>query len=331
MHTADTILSFAAESRISQRVFFYSLVLVTALPLMWLGFGLELFHQNEADITAALLPVIAVAGIGHVGATAFFYFDRDFFSLIGENKQRFFLWPVMTAIGCLAVFSASAAAWTLLLTGFLAWQLFHYQRQNYGLIAFAAQSAGFGRLPAELNWMLNFGVAGAVCNLIRRSNLKGPFASAVAYDLSVALFVASTVLLLKVLLTTPRLRADLPAVIFTVLGWAFFLPTLVSTDQLVGFWSYAIAHGAQYFIFMIIVSGNSKRGIVGLSLFVLVFAAMLVAFEHLSRSGAGFAAYTGLVMSHFLIDAKIWRLREPLQRELIQQRFGFIFNSHSYI
>jgi hypothetical protein len=174
--------------------------------------------------------------------------------------------------------------------------------------------------------MLNFGVAGAVCNVVRRSNLKGPFDSAVAYDLGVALFVASTVLLLKVLLTTPRLRADLPAVIFTVLGWAFFLPTLVSTNQLVGFWSYAIAHGAQYLIFMIIVSGNRKRGIVGLSLFVLVFAAMLVAFEHLNRSGAGFAAYTGIVMSHFLIDAKIWRLREPLQRGLIEQRFGFIFS-----
>ena len=78
MHAADTVLSFAAESRISQRVSFYSLVPVTALPLMWLGFGSELFHQNEADITAALLPVIAVAGIGHVGATAFFYFDRAF-------------------------------------------------------------------------------------------------------------------------------------------------------------------------------------------------------------------------------------------------------------
>src|SRR5258708_5603567 len=123
MYTADNVLSFAAQSRISQRALLYSLALVTALPLIGMGFGFELFNQNEADITLHLLPVIAVAGIGHVGATAFFYFDRDFFSLIGENKQRFLLWPVITAIGCLAVFSASAAAWTLVLTGFLAWQL----------------------------------------------------------------------------------------------------------------------------------------------------------------------------------------------------------------
>jgi len=329
MYTSDTAHSFTVESvdsRISEKIFFYSLVLVTALPVMWLGFGLVLFRQNHTDIPAALLPVTAISGIGHVGATAYFYFDREFFRLIGENKQRFFLWPALLAIGCLAIFSINAAAWTLVVTGFFAWQLYHFQRQNYGLIAFAARSAGLSRLPRELNWMLNFGVAGAVCNLLRRIELKGAFASAIAYDLSVALFFASTALLVIVLLTTPRLRADLPSLIFTVLGWTFFLPTLVSTSDLVGYWSYAIAHGAQYIIFMIVVSGNRKHGITVLSLFLLLFAAMLLAFDHLNRSGAGMAAYTGLVMGHFLIDAKIWRLREPIQGSLIKQRFAFIFS-----
>jgi hypothetical protein len=333
MSTAGTALSFTVDSeisqkKISQKIFFYSLVLVTALPVIWLGFGLALFRQNQADISAALLLIIAICGGGHVGATAFFYFDREFFTLIGENKQRFFLWPAMLAIGCLAVFATNAAAWTLLVTAFFAWQFYHFQRQNYGLIAFAARSAGLSRLPRELNWMLNFGVAGAICNLLRlrHIDLNGAFASAIAYDLSVALFFASTALLLKVLITTPRLRADLPIVIFTVLGWMFFLPTLVSTSDLVGYWSYAIAHGAQYIIFMIVVSGNRKHGTTALSLFLVLFAAMLLAFYHLNRPGAGMAAYTGLVMGHFLIDAKIWRLREPIQGSLIKQRFAFIFS-----
>ena len=331
MSTAGTALSLTVESeishkKISQKIFFYSLVLVTALPVIWLGFGLALFRQNDASAHAALLPLIAISGIGHVGATAFFYFDREFFKLIGENKQRFFLWPAMLAIGCLAVFYTNAAAWTLLVAAFFSWQLYHFQRQNYGLIAFAARSAGLGKLPDELTWMLNFGVAGAVCNLLRRIELKGAFYSAIAYDLSVVLFLASTVLLLKVLLTSPRLRADLPILIFTALGWMFYLPTLVSTNDLVGYWSYAIAHGAQYIIFMIVVSGNRKHGTRALSLFLLLFAAMLLAFDHLNRSGAGMAAYTGLVMGHFLIDAKIWRLREPIQGSLIKQRFAFIFS-----
>src|SRR5271165_1126440 len=118
MYTADTALSFTVESKISQKIFFYSLVVVTALPVIWLGFGVKWFGQNPEDIHAALLPLIAISGIGHVGATAFFYFDREFFRLIGENKQRVFLWPALAAIGCVAVFFANAAAWTFLVIGF---------------------------------------------------------------------------------------------------------------------------------------------------------------------------------------------------------------------
>src|SRR5260370_39842678 len=100
MYTSDTALSFIVDSeishkKISQKIFFYSLVLVTALPLIWLGFGVALFRQNDTSTQAALLPLIAISGIGHVGSTAFFYFDRHFFKLIGQNEQRFFLWPAM--------------------------------------------------------------------------------------------------------------------------------------------------------------------------------------------------------------------------------------------
>jgi hypothetical protein len=144
--------SVPAESRTAaQRAFFGALALATAVPLIWLGFGVQLFHQNTASITAAILPVLVLTGVGHVAATAFFYFDRDLSELIRQNRQRFFLWPTLAALGCLTAFFASGPAWTAVLTGFLAWQLYHYQRQNYGLIAFAAQSTGAEKLPAELN------------------------------------------------------------------------------------------------------------------------------------------------------------------------------------
>jgi len=57
--------------------------------------------------------------------------------------------------------ASTGPVWTVLLTGFLVWQLYHYQRQNYGLIALAAQSTGAGKMSSELNGMLNLGVAGA--------------------------------------------------------------------------------------------------------------------------------------------------------------------------
>ena len=237
--------------------------------------------------------------------------------MAGDNGDRLF-----------AVFSASAAAWTLLLTGFLAWQLL-LSASELWLDCLRGAKRRVWQITRRMNWMLNFGVAGAVCNLIRRSNWKD-FASAVAYDLSVALLVASTVLLLKVLLTTPRLRANLPALFSRCQGGVLPANT--------GF--YQSARG------LLVVRNRSRCSVPYfydhcLQQFQARYCGAVSLRARLRRDarsirtpgrwGAGFAAYTGLVMSHFLIDAKIWWLRQPLQRELIQQRFGFIFNSHSYI
>ena len=37
---------------------------------------------------------------------------------------------------------------------------------------------------------------------------------------------------------------------------------------------------------------------------------------------AAFGAYLGLVMWHFVLDAGIWRLREPFQRQYMTERFS---------
>ena len=59
-------------------------------------------------------------------------------------------------------------------------------------------------------------------------------------------------------LIDPRLRRDARVLCFTLLGWAFFLPTLVSSDHLVSFWAGAIAHGAQYLIFLAVLSTGTQ-------------------------------------------------------------------------
>ena len=305
------------KSRLSERAFFLSLMLATAAPLLWLGFGVPLSHKSTGGLTAALMPVIALTGIGHVGATAFFYFDREAVELISRNRLRFFLYPAIAAGGCLAASWASSSLWSVVLIAFLAWQFYHYQRQNYGLIAFAAQSSGGGKLPRELTWMLNLGAAAAVVRLTSTSEA--------ALVLGIALFFGSTLMFVELLRSLISRRENWLVLTFETLGWLFFLPSLISTDRLIGFWSYAIAHGAQYLIFMVVISGNRRRGLIGLALFALAFAAVFIVFVKLNASGAGFAVYTGLVMGHFMIDAKVWRLREPLQRQIIGERFGFIF------
>ncbi|MGH7925477.1 MAG: hypothetical protein ACREQH_12895 [Candidatus Binatus sp.] len=172
--------------------------------------------------------------------------------------------------------------------------------------------------------MLDLGVAAAVCNMLRRIGLANGIAAVALHGLSILLFAASTVMLLRVLRAAPRLRATPLVLVFVLLGWAFFVPTLLSTNELVGFQSFAIAHGAQYLIFIAVVSGNRKRG-ARLAVLALSFAAMYAGFDYLNSSAQGVAVYTGFVMSHFLIDAKVWKLREPLQGALMRERFNFIF------
>jgi hypothetical protein len=149
------------------------------------------FHQNQAGTMAALMPIIMLTGNGHVGATAFFYFDHDLLPLVRQNRQRFLLYPALAAGGCLALSLLSANAWTILLIGYFAWQLYHYSRQNYGLVAFAAQSCGAGKLPTEINSMLDLGVAAAIVRTVS--------VSALTFQISAVLFFISSVMMLKTL------------------------------------------------------------------------------------------------------------------------------------
>lgn len=41
---------------------------------------------------------------------------------------------------------------------------------------------------------------------------------------------------------------------------------------------------------------------------------------------AFYGAFLGAVMAHFVLDADIWRLREPFQRAYMRARFHFVFD-----
>jgi hypothetical protein len=69
---ALAIESVPAKSRVPASAFFWALALVTAAPLFWLGFGIKLFHESPIALAPALVPIILVTSIGHVGTTAFF-------------------------------------------------------------------------------------------------------------------------------------------------------------------------------------------------------------------------------------------------------------------
>jgi hypothetical protein len=45
-----------------------------------------------------------------------------------------------------------------------------------------------------------------------------------------------------------------------------------------------------------------------------------------SYGRAFYGVFIGLVMTHFVYDAGIWRLREPFQRGYMRKKFAFVFD-----
>jgi hypothetical protein len=128
----------------------------------------------------------------------------------------------------------------------------------------------------------------------------------------------------------------------------FFLPVFLSTNINVAFFSYAIAHGVQYILFMSVVSLNldpqaaAKRMQIGNAVkllfltlvagFVFYRAGDLKAVELITAHPTLMkvvdfiiGAVLGATMAHFVVDAGAWRLSQTLQRMYIGKRFAFVF------
>jgi hypothetical protein len=77
---------------------------------------------------------------------------------------------------------------------------------------------------------------------------------------------------------------------------------------------------------MVIMARGSRFAGFGPVLLMAVTFVTWLLFNGMTTTAAGSAAYIRLVMGHFLIDAKIWKMRGALQRSLIKhQRFAFVF------
>jgi hypothetical protein len=114
----------------------------------------------------------------------------------------------------------------------------------------------------------------------------------------------------------------------------FFAPVFMFSSPYAAVGSLVIAHGFQYLVLAGLVASGDRRGadrlrvllmMVGLA---LVAGAALNASSHLHASGPlgrlCYGAYLGVVMTHFVVDAGIWRLRDPSSRQFIPSRVPFL-------
>jgi len=339
----------------TRRYFLIALLAATWVPIAFFILLAPSLETRPAIV--GMKTLFLFLGTAHVPATLYFYTDKEFSKIIRNHRARYIYVPLFLTVATGLLFATlSLAGQAFLLLVYWGWQAFHYGRQNIGIYSFAS--------IAETG--------------------KSPYAAErLAIDLGTVLGIAGTFKVLAVSVSPDYLRSTIDLfyqagylTFFGVLGFSiivylkffrdttvfktvfyfasvlFFYPIFISTSMNVGFFTYAMAHGLQYLVFMAIVSANggaetargnkvSYRNLVILSLLVLIvgFAFWRVGdlrqMPILSSNRAYafladflFGAVLGATMSHFVVDASAWKLRLAPQRAYISKRFDFIFNKN---
>jgi hypothetical protein len=335
-------------------LFLVSLLLSTWLPMAF--FLLSARLEGAMFGYAGTRTLLLFLGTAHVPATLFFYIDKEFSEIIRKHKTRYIYFPIVLTIvtGFLFAF-ANTLVQAYILLMYWSWQAFHYGRQNLGIYSFVS-IAQRGSAPSKYEKLVID--LGTWCGIIGTFKILGSgVAPSYLHGLFDAFYWAGTlafvlVLVASVIVYAQNLKRTTPLLtIFYFTLVCFFLPVFLSTNVNIAFFSYAIAHGVQYILFMSVVSLNldprasSQRLQIGNAVklllltlvagFVFYRAGELKTVELISTHATLMrivdfiiGAILGATMAHFVVDAGAWRLSQSMQRMYIGKRFAFVFGNH---
>ena len=329
----------------------------------WL-WGSAALSAGAFAVAAALAPpasaspargldwVLFIASSGHVASTGWFYGSDEVRVHAARHPWRYARVPLILVLATAAAAAAlPLRTMTWLLLPYFAWQFFHFQKQNLGLAALAAASCGAPSLTrAERRASVAAGCAGiagllahpALLQVAVNPGLGAAFpAAAIAFGVAAA---GGLALFLR------RRPAERPAGLAAtyVLAQVFFLPVFTFASPYAAVGGLTIAHGAQYLLLMSLVgagegsrsssagraAGTASTGMARalrltvLAIIVLLGGAALEAASHLHDGDWPFRVlygmYLGAVMAHFVIDAGLWRLRDPFPRRFLTSRIPYL-------
>jgi hypothetical protein len=234
---------------------------------------------------------------------------------------------------------------------YFCWQFAHFQKQNIGIVALAGGAvARHGPEPAERRAMSLAGWAGMLALTSRPALLQlhiDPHL-ALLYDGAAALSLVAVCSGVRALLARPRPERPPGYCVVSLTSLCFFVPVFLFHSAYAAVAGMTIAHGVQYLVLVGMMSTGGGRGgaarvgyggcsgrggdrVVGVAAFgtlALLGGLGLSAASHLHGSPAAerifFGLYLGLVMTHFVVDAGLWRLRQPFPRALLASRLPYL-------
>jgi hypothetical protein len=294
----------------------------------------------DASPIRALSWLLFTGSSVHVASTAWLFVLPSVRAYAKEHLSRCAWIPAGLIVGtAIAAAVISPAAFQWLLLPYFGWQFYHYQKQNVGMAALAAATHRAAPLSAaERRSLVLAGAAtiGALCAdprlLSLHISLDAPWLGPAA-EIGFAGAVAAGIVALA-----RRPAAERPAGFCAVYltSLLFGLPAFVFSSPYAAVGGMTVAHGLQYLLLISLVAGGNTSGARS-SRFVkftllfniaLIGGALLSAASHLHNSSPigrmAFGAYLGVVMAHFVIDAGIWRMRDPLARKFVADSLPFL-------
>ena len=307
---------------------------------------------NEYRIALGLREILIFFGIAHVPATLMFYLDRDFRSIARSDFVFYGAMPVAAVFaGALFFVASSPFVQAVALCLFWMWQAFHYGKQNIGVYAFS--NIALGLKPARPAMKIAFTILAwsAVLGTLRILG-TGVMPAAYAHvfvwlhHLGTAVFCVAALAAFRLFLLDGRRLFSMDGLMFASLV-LFFTPLFLSDGVDTAFLSYAIAHGLQYLVFILVIANKSRKAnnpLAESGLFtrfmpvLLVVVGLGVVFSlprHLSGTATDpslkllidilAGGVLGATIAHFILDARVWKLSRPEARAYITQKFDFVF------
>jgi hypothetical protein len=286
----------------------------------------------------ALVVLLFIGSSVHVASTAYLFTEADVRAHTAADRFRY-VWAPIILVGAAATIAAAVPVDHLqwLLLPYFAWQFFHFHKQNLGMVALAASSnARRGPTSHErqaLSVVASFGILGLLARPgLLQLTLQTPFSH--LYGFALIGFMCGVVLGVKVLLTRPRLERGAGFASTYLMALLFFAPIFLFHSPYAAVAGITIGHGLQYLLLVGLIAVRTNEGknpAGGLALLInlgLLGGLLLAMASHLHKAQsfgrAIFGVYLGLTMAHFVIDAGIWRLREPFPRLFMSSRVPFL-------
>jgi hypothetical protein len=313
---------------------------------IWLWLTVTLTGGTFAVAAGLAPPASAAPGRGlawvlfagssaHVASTGWLYSLGDVRSYTASRPLRLRWVPaalVLSAALAAALLSPAGFAWLLL--PFFAWQFFHFAKQNLGLAALAASCAGVASLrPAERRALLAAGAA-AIGALIARPTLLqlrvDPRLGAM-FPVAALGFAAAVAAGVALLVRRPAAQRPAGFSVMYLMALLFPFPVFVFGSPYAAVGGMTAAHGMQYLLLVGMVAGGSGGRLIRLAALcnvALLGGAALERASHLHSAAPAerllFGAYLGAVMAHFVIDAGLWRLRDPFPRAFLARHAPYL-------